>query len=166
MTKDERQTVLLRETISAEIAAIAELETQPHARAFVDPMSLVEHEALSAREDVQYLTIATSELPLAGYFILIHEVENNAVEFRRVVVAARARGIGQQAIRSMERYSLQRFAPSRMWLDVYDENERGKHIYAKLGYVRFDTQPRLGRELHFYEKWFASATNVDTTAAF
>ena len=166
MTKDESQTVRLRETIPAEIAALAELEIQSHARAFVDPMSPEEHEVLSVREDVQYLTIATSELPLAGYFILVHEVENNAVEFRRVVVDARARGIGQQAIRSMERYSLERFGPNRIWLDVYDENERGKHIYAKLGYVRFDTQPRLGRELHFYQKWFASATNVDTTAAF
>jgi len=58
-------------------------------------MSPEEHKVLSVREDVQYLTIATSELPLAGYFIPVHEVENNAVEFRRVVVDARARGIGQ-----------------------------------------------------------------------
>jgi RimJ/RimL family protein N-acetyltransferase len=64
----------------------------------------------------------------------------------------RGRGIGQDAIAQMEHYVTEILGRSRVWLDVFEENERARHIYEKLGYSRFGDATRGDRRLLLYEK--------------
>ena len=50
----------------------------------------------------------------------------------------------------MEDYCRRVFNVPRIWLDVYDDNEVGKHIYQKLGYSQFQSEILSGRTLHFF----------------
>jgi RimJ/RimL family protein N-acetyltransferase len=40
----------------------------------------------------------------------------------------------------------------RIWLDVFEHNARGRHVYEKLGYRRFDSGELDGKPLLLYEK--------------
>ncbi|MBO2649734.1 hypothetical protein I6M51_10365 [Shewanella algae] len=53
----------------------------------------------------------------------------------------------------MEEYCLNELNASRIWLDVFDINEVGRHIYQKLGYCEFDTTEVNGKRLLFMQKW-------------
>lgn len=145
-------TIHLRRSTYKELDPISQMEKQPHARNFVDPIQLASHQELFRNEDVEYLSIVNAQGQLAGYFILVSEAEVQSVEFRRVLIDANERGIGQTAIAQMERYCREVLGAKRIWLDVYDDNTRGKHIYEKLGYTRFKSEARGERLLHFYEK--------------
>ena len=147
-------TIHLRRSTYNELDPISQMEKQPHARTFVDPIPLASHQELFRNQEVEYLSIVNAQGRLAGYFILVSEAEGQSVEFRRILIDANERGIGQSAIAQMERYCREALGAQRIWLDVYDDNALGKHIYEKLGYKRFKSEARGDRLLHFYEKSF------------
>ena len=63
-----------------------------------------------------------------------------------------SRGIGQAVMAATETWCREHFAVSRIWLDVFEDNARARHVYRKLGYQWFKTEPFQDRTLHFYEK--------------
>jgi RimJ/RimL family protein N-acetyltransferase len=52
----------------------------------------------------------------------------------------------------MENYCHERLGRSRIWLGVFDFNQRGQHIYEKLGYRRFAKSEVEDKVLFFYGK--------------
>ena len=98
------------------------------------------------------LTINDSKEEFAGYIILALEDDNYSVEFRRIVIDEEKRGIGQTAIKLMEEFCIGELNAGRIWLDVFEHNKRGLHVYQKLGYSKFKEEQYKGKNLHFYEK--------------
>ena len=142
---------MLRKTVIDELAYLQKMETQPHARGFINATSLTVHRTQHADPTIIYLSIIDNT-ELVGYFILALEANNTDVEFRRIVIDANQRGIGQRAILLMEAYCRDTLQQQRIWLDVYEDNSRGIHIYEKLGY-RYDHSIRVDdRTLRFYSK--------------
>ncbi|WP_127924078.1 MULTISPECIES: GNAT family N-acetyltransferase [unclassified Pseudoalteromonas] len=80
--------------------------------------------------------------------------ENNFkyVEFRRIVVDSKGKGIGQLAIKSMELYCTRILQANRIWHDVFEANTRGLHIYQKLGYKVFKTENLNSKALLYMDK--------------
>ena len=78
--------------------------------------------------------------------------EPNSVEFRRVVVSDKGKGVGQSAITAMEQFCRTQLQRTRIWLDVFEYNNRGRHIYEKLGYERYGESDHEGRRLLLYQK--------------
>ena len=105
--------------------------------------------------DIVYPTIFAGEA-LAGFFILALDEVESTIEFRRVVVAPSYRGIGQQAISAMERYCAVELNRHRIWLDVFMDNNRAKHIYKKSGYRPSSEEVVGERKLLVYEKLLKS----------
>ena len=128
------------------------MDRQAHAKRFVLPTGIERHRALYADPHVTYLSIEDETGAFAGYFILVKEGDSGTVEFRRILVDADKRGVGQAALAEMERYCRETLGASRLWLDVFDDNAIGMHIYAKLGYRQFREEPAGARMLLFYEK--------------
>lgn len=142
-------TTLRRSTVE-ELDIFHEMEQQEHAQSFINYTSLQTHREYFADPRIVYLSIENNE-HLVGYFILALEADR-VVEFRRIVVDRHQRGTGQKAIGAMERYCREQLGASRIWLDVYEDNERGIHIYEKLGFKRFREEIVRDRRLLFYEK--------------
>ena len=141
----------LRPSLSAELANFSAWEQDEDSRDYVTPYTLEQHQLEYARDDIVYLSIYDGE-SLAGFFILVLEPDQASVEFRRIVVAEKGAGIGQSAIACMETYCRDELRRSRVWLDVFDFNQRGRHVYEKLGYKYFDSGTLRGEKLLFYEK--------------
>ena len=141
-----------------ELGAFAEMETAADTAEFILPYGLERHRREFERDDIRYLSIFDDDV-LAGYFILVLEADGRSVEFRRIVVAAARRGIGQAAIRLMENYCREDLGRERIWLDVFEFNQRGRHIYEKLGYRFFDRGEVDGKPLLFYDKPIAATVD-------
>lgn len=139
------------ESTPDQLAQFSHMELEADAAPNITPCSPEKHLEEFNREDIVYLTIYHRQ-EQSGFFILRLEPDNHSVEFRRIVVSSRDQGIGQQAITLMEDYCRDIFQRQRIWLDVFDYNERGRHVYEKLGYRQFETKELDGRTLLFYQK--------------
>lgn len=144
--------VTLRESTYEELTAFCDMGRQAHAQAFVNSSSVETHRKNFADKNIVYLSIENKAGDLAGYCILALGADRKAVEFRRIIIDENERGIGQEAIREMERYCKKQLGAKRIWLDVYEDNQKGKHVYEKLGYQRFKEGKCGDRVLFYYEK--------------
>ena len=129
----------------------AQLEQAPDTKQFVLPYSEIEHARNILNSSFVYLRILDAG-ELVGFFILVLDSEPNSVEFRRVVVSDKGKGVGQSAITAMEQFCRTQLQRTRVWLDVFEYNNRGRHIYEKLGYERYGESDHEGRRLLLYQK--------------
>ena len=136
-----------------QLAIFDEMDQQSHAVRFVFQIGLHEHQRIFANPDVDYLNIVHEAQGFCGYIILANEPSTQSVEFRRILLDQNSLGVGQAAMTAMESYCKQHYRPKRIWLDVYEDNAVGLHIYEKFGYQRFDQKRHDGRWLYFYEKF-------------
>ena len=134
-----------------DVSAIVDMERQPDAKDFVHVNSPEEHSQQMADPNIVYLRI-TQEDALIGFFILALDSDQTSVEFRRIVVSSKGKGLGQKAIKKMEHYCQTELRRSRVWLDVYEHNDRARHVYEKLGYQNTGETDKDETELLLYEK--------------
>lgn len=146
----------LRATRIVELQLFFAMEQDADTHSYILPYSLQQHRQEFEREDIVYLSIYALD-ELAGFFILKLDSDHSSVEFRRVVIANKGQGIGQSAIRAMEDYCRYQLQRHRIWLDVFEFNQRGQHIYEKLGYRLFDSGDLDGKKLLFYQKNISTA---------
>jgi hypothetical protein len=130
---------------------------------FITPNTAAEHAQNLRCKDLVYLSIMSHDV-LAGFIILAlsgassdassdaSSGDGYSVEFRRVVLETKEVGTGQPAICLMEHYCENVLKRSRVWLDVFEDNLRGRHIYEKSGYRETDRTTHGGRVLLVLEK--------------
>jgi RimJ/RimL family protein N-acetyltransferase len=92
---------------------------------------------------------------------------NPVVEFRRVVVAEKGRGIGQATVALVVQYSFTELGAREVWLDFVEHNARARYIYEKLGF-RVDPQAEiwvavLGRQTRLI-KMILSRADFDSSS--
>lgn len=133
-----------------DVERFVEMEQAADTSGFILPNSAQQHRIAMAQPHTVYLSIYDNQ-SLIGFIILARDGET-CVEFRRIVVSAKGRGIGQRAISKMEQYCVDELGCKRIWLDVFAENTRGIHIYQKLGYKQFKQAEHNGQPLLFMEK--------------
>lgn len=144
--------ISLRRARYDELEKFCAWDLQAHARRFVTGGSLEIHQRDFPKDNTHYLAIVDAAGELIGYFLLRVESGGDTVEFHRIVIDRGARGVGQQAILRMLQFCREDLGASKVWLDVFDDNPRGIHIYEKLGFRWFKSEPAGGRTLHFYRK--------------
>ena len=143
--------VELRRSHEQQLLLFERMEQASDTRDFVIPYSLEAHREHFSRSDIVYLSVL-SEGRLAGFVILVLDPDGVSMEFRRIVVAEKGKGIGQMAISEVEAFCSHELGRTRIWLDVFQHNARGRHIYEKLGYRLFGTRFVDEKLLLLYEK--------------
>jgi RimJ/RimL family protein N-acetyltransferase len=143
--------VQVKEALHEDLPSFVAMEQATDTMEFIIPYRLEDHAQKFADPALVYLRILDDGV-LVGFFILAMDADGRSVEFRRVVVSTKGKGIGQQAIKLMEDYCRTALGRSRMWLDVFAHNARGRHIYEKLGYRHFAESTHRGKTLLLYEK--------------
>ena len=154
--------ITLRPSVSQELDLFASFEAEDDVCDFITPYSRSEHAACFDDEAMLYLSIVQEDR-VVGFFIL--RFEGDAVEFRRVVVTTSARGIGRKAIRVMHDFCAMELGVTRVWLDVFEHNERARHVYTSLGYRVFDRRELDGKQLLLMEKHIQQADPADGLTA-
>ena len=128
--------MLLRHAVPADIPRIVAREQTPGARQFVGQWTEERHRATLAGADARYLVTESGPDELQAYVILrgLSE-ENGAIELKRIVVANPERGLGRRILAEVIRTAFEEFHAHRLFLDVYEDNARARHLYESLGFV-------------------------------
>lgn len=144
--------ILIQKAQYSDLIKFSEFDNQHHAGEFFRYKPLQEHQKDFQSEGVVYLSIKDNTGNVVGYFILQLDVAGKAIQFKRILVGYERLGIGQNAICLMEEYCKNKFEVNRIWLDVYEDNHKAKHIYEKLGYIKFREGTGASKTVYFYEK--------------
>lgn len=148
VTGDDK--IRFEDTEPHELAAICHME-QGDARRFIMPDDLGRHKEQLGRPDVIYKSIRRGD-DLVGFVVLVLDPDGRSVELRRIVVSEPGCGIGKRAVTLVGELSRHELGRNRIWLDVFESNERARHLYEKAGYSRFGESVHEGRVLILYER--------------
>ena len=141
--------LLLREAREEDLEQICSME-QGEAREFIIPWSPQRHRSEFANPDVVYKTLWLDD-ELAGFLILILDPDGKSIEFRRIVMSRPGRGYGKSAVRMVGKLCRTELGRRRIWLDVFEANDRARHVYESCGYRQFGRTEYEGRTLLLYE---------------
>jgi ribosomal protein S18 acetylase RimI-like enzyme len=120
-------------------------------REFICPYSIERQIEEFEKKEMIYLNINLNSKPI-GFVLLKLEDDERSIEFRRIVIVKRGKGIGQKVLNKIESYCLNKLKRSRIWLDVFSFNKIGIHIYEKQGYQRIDEIDIDGKRAFIYER--------------
>ena len=118
-----------------DIPAILALERTPMAREFVGQWTEDRHRATLAGGDARYFVSESEGGEVQAYAILRGINENSgAIELKRIVVAVPERGLGRRMLKELMRIAFSELGAHRLFLDVYEDNARARHLYESLGF--------------------------------
>ena len=123
----------IRKATRDDVFFIRALEMDP-ANVFVHSWDKDAHIANLADPKFHYLIAEDIEREKLGYAILVDN-EPGRVEWRRIIVARRGDGIGKAFMQAVLDYFFVSKKADCIWLDVYEKNDRARHVYGKLGFV-------------------------------
>jgi RimJ/RimL family protein N-acetyltransferase len=144
--------ISIEDTKAEELKAIQQMERNEDTSRYIISYSLERHRAEFQKPDVFYKSIYNKTGNLAGFMILVLDSDEISLEFRRIVISDKGKGYGKRAVSLVDRICTEEFGKSRIWLDVFDFNNRGRHIYESLGYRFVKTSNYQGKILKIYEK--------------
>jgi RimJ/RimL family protein N-acetyltransferase len=125
----------LRLATPDDIPAILALERTPMAREFVGQWSEDRHRATLAGGDARYYVSETDWSEVQAYAILRGIQESSrAIELKRIVVAVPERGLGRRMLHELIRIAFRELGAHRLFLDVFEDNSRARHLYESLGF--------------------------------
>ena len=125
----------LRPATLYDIPAILALERTPMAREFVGQWNEDRHRATLAGGDARYFVSETDWKEVQAFAILRGLQESSrAIELKRIVVAVPERGLGRQMLNELIRIAFRELGAHRLFLDVFEDNARARHLYESLGF--------------------------------
>lgn len=133
---DSMNQMILRPANPGDVPQIAAMERLVEVRDFVGQWSEERHLRTLSGQDVRYFVSESAPGALQAYAILrgIGEA-SRSIELKRVVVAAPGRGLGRRILKELLRIAFEDLHAHRMFLDVFEDNARARHVYESLGFV-------------------------------
>ena len=141
----------LQESTREDLKLFSSWENIEGIREFICPYSIERHKEEFDKDEIIYLKINFNSKPV-GFVLLKLEDDKMSVEFRRIVNVERGKGIGQKVLNEIESYCLNKLRRKRIWLDVFDFNKKGIHIYEKKGYQKIEQINIDDKRAFIYEK--------------
>lgn len=132
----ENSHIGLKRTLPEEIELIFEMEKQGENVKFVKPYDRKRHIEVVENVDEEHLTIWQKRPAKLVGFIILAGIQNPdlSLEFRRIVVQEKGKGIGRQCLQLVKSYCFNELKFHRLWLDVYEDNIRAIHLYKSEGF--------------------------------
>jgi len=108
---------------------------------YVHQYSKDKHITLLNDNDCLHLSIKRLDNnELIGHMIIFGLSNHNKVlEFRRLTINEKGLGFGRDAIRLLKKLCFEKLAFHRLWLDVYDDNDKAISLYESEGFVKEGT---------------------------
>ncbi len=125
----------LRRAAEADLDWLVAQELRPENAAFIGHWPRDQHLRNLADPD-KYYAVAEAENGGLLAFAILAGLTNPAhsIELLRVAVADADRGLGKPLLRKLIDLAFRDLGANRLWLDVYDDNERARHVYRTVGF--------------------------------
>lgn len=115
---------------------IAAAEADPAVARFIMPWPASRHVEKMADPSFGYHICEQDEGAPVGYTILRGIGDpNRSIELMRLAVTERDRGIGTELLSMIVGEAFDALGAHRLWLDVFPENDRARHVYRRFGFI-------------------------------
>jgi diamine N-acetyltransferase len=130
-----------RRTTEEDLDFVEEIEGNAASDRFVESWSREQHVEALSDPDQRHFVVESGDEPEPVGFILLAGVDSphRNIEFRRIVIGPKNRGLGRQALRLLKDFAFGELGAHRLWLDVKDFNERARALYVSEGFVEEGT---------------------------
>ena len=122
-------------TLPEDLAIILAMETALENALYVRHWTKEQHRAALDKPDLAHLKIVLDNETL-GYVILVGITNiDRSIEFKRIVVQPKGRGIGRQTIRLIKDLVFNHYQAHRLWLEVILDNTKAYNLYLSEGFI-------------------------------
>lgn len=129
----------LRRANNADLAFIIQIEREFSDLGVVGSDDARTHELRMTDPDCLYMVVEENG-EKAGFVILCGLTSTNkSAELKRIVIAKPGRGLGRMVLRAIVAQVFDDLSAHRLWLDVYEDNHRARHVYRSVGFVEEGT---------------------------
>ena len=135
-----------------ELASLFRMETGSDTSRYIISHSLETHQAQFDQPEIRYKSIYADAHRLVGFMILVLEPDGRSIEFRRIVISEKGCGYGRRAVELLNDICRDELGRERIWLDVFEFNDRARNLYESCGYRSFAESQWQGMPLRLYEK--------------
>ncbi len=126
--------VSARPTRQSDLDWVVALESRPENARFVLQWPRDRHRAALADRSIAHWVVCEHDEPV-GYMILAQvRIGAASVELVRLVIGPKGRGLGRAALEIARRFVFERLGAHRLWLDVFENNERARRLYRAAGF--------------------------------
>ena len=116
-------------------------ESRPEFAAFIHRWPRARHARRLADPDLSYLIACDDRSGRLGFVILAGlAAPSRNIELVRMAVATPGTGLGRPLLRRVGRLAFDELCAVRLWLDVFDDNSRARHVYRSAGFVEEDVR--------------------------
>ena len=131
--------IRLINTVSSDIEKIIEFEN--FNKQFVSQYPKDKHIALLEDKDCLHLSIKRLDNDkLIGHMIIFGLCNiNKVLEFRRITINEKGLGFGREAVVLLKQLCFEKLKFHRLWLDVFDDNDRAIKLYESEGFIKEGT---------------------------
>jgi diamine N-acetyltransferase len=142
-----------RSTTPADLEFVLATERADGSADFVLQWSAQQH--LAALDDANvahWILDAEGVHRRAVGFVILAGIDppGGSVEFKRIVVAEKGSGFGREAVRVVKREVFERYRAHRLWLDVFEHNQRARALYTSEG---FTAEGMLREHVKWQDQW-------------
>jgi RimJ/RimL family protein N-acetyltransferase len=95
---------------------------------FIHAWPIEEHRAAIADSNVAHWIIEDAARAVPVGFVILRGLGTEIIEFRRIAISEKGRGYGSHAVRLVKEAAFGEMGARRIWLDVYDFNDRARAI--------------------------------------
>lgn len=136
--------VVLRPMTEADLDWVVAQEGRPEFDGLVLRWPRERHVAALSDPDMRCFVIGAAADPdrdqaaqdHLGYVIMAGaRNDSGSVELIRIAVIQPGRGIGTQAIEAVKAFAFRDLRSNRLWLDVFDDNDRARRAYLRAGFT-------------------------------
>jgi RimJ/RimL family protein N-acetyltransferase len=149
----ENPVIGLRNTLPAEIDLICELERHQDNKQFIIPYDKNRHLQVIENRDEEHLTVWDKESNQLAGFIILSGLTNPdlSLEFRRIVIQNKGKGLGRKCLQLIKQYCFDTLKFHRLWLDVFEDNERAIYLYKSEGFEEEGRERNVIRDGEVYK---------------
>lgn len=128
--------VVLRPTRPPDLEFVVAAEEDVENRPFILPWPKERHAEVLESTDFAHRIIEAGDPAHRVGFVLVAGLEDphGSIELRRIVVTEKRRGYGRAALREVTRWAFEERGAHRLWLDVFEDNERARRLYESEGF--------------------------------
>ena len=146
-------TVTLRPTTRADLDYVTALERREDNREHIGQWSDWEHLSAIEGRNGRSHHIIERDGERAGYLIAYDcRARDAGVYVKRILVDRKDSGTGSAALEWFVGRALSQQGTSCVWLMVREANARGRRVYEKLGFMRFNPAPDEAKRYDAFEE--------------
>ncbi|MCM3431981.1 GNAT family N-acetyltransferase [Brevibacillus invocatus] len=132
----ESPEIRLRQTTLCDLDFVIRVESKEENIKFIIPWQRGKHESAINNEDIAHIIIEDKETNYPLGFMIIAGLQNpnQSIEFMRIVITEKGKGVGREALKLIKKWVFEELNANRLWLDVKANNDRAKSVYELEGF--------------------------------